>query len=187
MPCKLLGAALLCAALTGCAGMNSDFDCNKSATDQCLTMGQANSMATAGKNLDTLAAAAGDSSVKKAASETLTAPANVPPVLKPLSASTLAGPKTIAPRPIQPVSGSDAMILPNTANPTRVTYGTLPTPQKMATPGAVIADRVPDQTQRLWVAPWVDKDDAFHQPAIVVIVKDKSHWDQNYSVIGEGQ
>ena len=186
MPFKLLGAALLCAALTGCAGMNSDFDCNKSATDQCLTMGQANSMATAGKNLDTLAAA-GDNSAKKAAGETLSAPANVPPVLKPLSAATLGGPKYIAPRPIQPVSGSDAMILPNTADPTRVTYGTLQTPQKMATPGAVIADRVPDQTQRLWVAPWVDKDDAFHQPAIVVIVKDKSHWDQNYSVIGEGQ
>ncbi len=184
---KFLPAVLLCGMLTGCAGMNSDFDCNKSATDQCLTMGQANSMATAGKNLDTLAAATGDTSAKKAASETLIAPANVPPVLKPLSASTLAGPKTIAPRPVMSASAQDDMIRTNTANPARVSYGTLPAPQRMATPGAVIADRVPDQTQRLWVAPWVDKDDAFHQPAIVVIVKDKSHWDQNYSVIGEGQ
>ena len=24
-----MGAALLCSALTGCAGMNSDFDCKK--------------------------------------------------------------------------------------------------------------------------------------------------------------
>ena len=35
---NLLGAALLCSALTGCAGLNSDFDCNKTATDQCLTI-----------------------------------------------------------------------------------------------------------------------------------------------------
>lgn len=62
---KFLPAVLLCGMLTGCAGMNSDFDCNKSATDQCLTMGQANSMATAGKNLDTLAAATGDNSAKR--------------------------------------------------------------------------------------------------------------------------
>ncbi len=32
---KLFACALLCAALTGCAGMNTDFDCNKTATDQC--------------------------------------------------------------------------------------------------------------------------------------------------------
>ncbi|CAH5926576.1 hypothetical protein AI2916V1_4537 (plasmid) [Enterobacter cloacae] len=43
---KLLGAALLCSALTGCAGLNSDFDCNKTATDQCLTTGEANKLDT---------------------------------------------------------------------------------------------------------------------------------------------
>ncbi|EGZ7032858.1 type IV conjugative transfer system protein TraV, partial [Cronobacter sakazakii] len=53
---KTLGAALLCGALTGCAGMNSDFDCNKSATDQCLTMTEANKLASQGKSLDDLTA-----------------------------------------------------------------------------------------------------------------------------------
>jgi conjugal transfer pilus assembly protein TraV len=50
----LLGAALLCSALTGCAGLNSDFDCNKTATDQCLTTGEANKLAAQGKSLDDL-------------------------------------------------------------------------------------------------------------------------------------
>ena len=45
---KLLGAALLCSALTGCAGLNSDFDCNKTASDQCLTTGEANKLAAQG-------------------------------------------------------------------------------------------------------------------------------------------
>jgi conjugal transfer pilus assembly protein TraV len=53
---KLLGAALLCSALTGCAGLNSDFDCNKTATDQCLTTGEANKLAAQGKSLDDLTA-----------------------------------------------------------------------------------------------------------------------------------
>ena len=47
---KLLGAALLCSALTGCAGMNSDFDCNATATDKCLTTAEANALAAKGKS-----------------------------------------------------------------------------------------------------------------------------------------
>ena len=46
--------------------------------------------------------------------------------------------------------------------------------------------RIPDATQRLWIAPWVDTDDNFHQPAVVEFVKNKSHWDESYRVIGEG-
>ncbi len=67
---KLLGAALLCSALTGCAGLNSDFDCNKTATDQCLTTGEANRLAAQGKSLDDLTA---DKAAKKPAGETLPA------------------------------------------------------------------------------------------------------------------
>ena len=63
-----MGAALLCSALTGCAGMNSDFDCNKTATDQCLTTGEANKLAAQGKSLDELNAG---KTAKKPAGETL--------------------------------------------------------------------------------------------------------------------
>ncbi|MDU1246928.1 MAG: hypothetical protein E6974_01860 [Veillonella sp.] len=67
---NLLGAALLCSALTGCAGLNSDFDCNKTATDQCLTTGEANKLAAQGKSLDDLTA---EKTAKKPAGETLPA------------------------------------------------------------------------------------------------------------------
>ena len=40
---------LHCCAADPCAGLNSDFDCNKTATDQCLTTGEANKLAAQGK------------------------------------------------------------------------------------------------------------------------------------------
>ena len=52
--------------------------------------------------------------------------------------------------------------------------------------GRIAAQRVPDVTQRLWIAPWVDTDDNFHQPAVVEFVKNKAHWDQSFRVISEG-
>ncbi len=60
---KLLGAALLCSALTGCAGMNSDFDCNATATDKCLTTAEANALAAKGKSINDIGQ---DAAVKKA-------------------------------------------------------------------------------------------------------------------------
>lgn len=61
------------------------------------------------------------------------------------------------------------------------------TPEPVNTAGRVPVQRIPDATQRLWIAPWVDTDDNFHQPAVVEFVKNKSHWDEeSYRVIGEG-
>ena len=60
------------------------------------------------------------------------------------------------------------------------------TPVPVNTAGRVPVQRIPDATQRLWIAPWVDTDDNFHQPAVVEFVKNKSHWDESYRVIGEG-
>ncbi|WP_081653669.1 TraV family lipoprotein, partial [Phytobacter massiliensis] len=77
---KLLGAALLCCALTGCAGMNSDFDCNKTATDKCLTTAEANKLAAQGKSLNDIDNAV---KVKKPAGEALPALHNTAPVVNP--------------------------------------------------------------------------------------------------------
>lgn len=180
---KLMGAALLCSALAGCAGMNSDFDCNKTATDQCLTTGEANKLAAQGKSLDELNAG---KTAKKPAGETLPALRNTAPVVNPQRPVSVAatGPltaKNIAPRPLAsaPVSsGSVVTPLVTTGHVTPVT--------PVNTAGRVPVQRIPDATQRLWIAPWVDTDDNFHQPAVVEFVKNKSHWDESYRVIGEG-
>lgn len=179
---KLMGAALLCSVMTGCAGMNGDFDCNKTATDQCLTTAEANKLAAQGKSLDDLTA---DKATKKPAGETLPALRNTAPAVnlwRPVSvaATGTATAKPIAPRPVAtaPASGSVVTPLVTTSHVTPAT--------PVNTAGRVPVQRIPDATQRLWIAPWVDTDDNFHQPAVVEFVKNKSHWDESYRVIGEG-
>ena len=171
---KLLGAALLCSALTGCAGLNSDFDCNKTATDQCLTTGEANKLAAQGKSLDDLTA---EKTAKKPAGETLPALRNSAPVVNPFRPVSVAATGTTAARPLTtaPAKTSGSLATPSHATPVPVN-----------TAGRVPVQRIPDATQRLWIAPWVDTDDNFHQPAVVEFVKNKSHWDESYRVIGEG-
>ncbi|MEB7502470.1 type IV conjugative transfer system lipoprotein TraV [Leclercia pneumoniae] len=180
---NLMGAALLCSVLTGCAGMNGDFDCNKTATDQCLTTGEANKLAAQGKSLADLTA---EKTTKKPAGETLPALRNTAPVVNPQRPVSVAatGPltaKPIAPRPLASVPvGSDSVVTP------LVTTGHVTPVTQVNTAGRVPVQRIPDATQRLWIAPWVDTDDNFHQPAVVEFVKNKSHWDESYRVIGEG-
>ncbi|EBU4459571.1 type IV conjugative transfer system lipoprotein TraV [Salmonella enterica] len=181
---KLMGAALLCSVLTGCAGMNSDFDCNKTATDQCLTTGEANKLAAQGKSLDDLTA---DKAAKKPAGETLPALRNVAPVVntsRPVSVAATGSPssKLIAPRPLAAVPAGTMQ----TGVTPRITSSAVGQSVPANTAGRVQAQRIPDATQRLWIAPWVDTDDNFHQPSVVEFVKNKSHWDESYRVIGEG-
>ncbi|PIJ50695.1 type IV conjugative transfer system protein TraV [Erwinia sp. OLMDLW33] len=179
---KLLGGALLCAALTGCAGMNSDFDCNKTTTDQCLSMADASKLAAKGRSLDDLSVEK-DSSPKPAG-EALATPPNSRPAVSPDRKVSVA---TLAPRPVMSAppapSGSilRASYVPVKAVPVGVT------PSDYASAGRVNALRIPDATQRLWIAPWVDEQDSFHQPAVVEFVKQKSRWDEDFRVISEGE
>lgn len=179
---KLLGGALLCAALTGCAGMNSDFDCNKTTTDQCLSMADASKLAAKGRSLDDLSVEK-DSSPKPAG-EALATPPNSRPAVSPDRNVSVA---TLAPRPVMsapsvtPGSMTGASFIPVKTVPTRVS------PSDYASAGRVNALRIPDATQRLWIAPWVDEQDSFHQPAVVEFVKQKSRWDEDFRVISEGE
>lgn len=186
---KVLPAVLLCGMLTGCAGMNSDFDCNKTATDQCLSMSDASHLAAKGKSLDDLTAAA--QTTPKPVAESLGSPSNIKPNVSPDRPISVAG---LAPRPIAgtKVSNNDAMLrastIPVTGSHANSQSAIRPiTPTDYAGPGQVDARRIPDATQRLWIAPWVDEQDSFHQPAVVEFVKNKSRWDADFRVISEGE
>jgi conjugal transfer pilus assembly protein TraV len=89
--------------------------------------------------------------------------------------------KPAAPRPLTtaPAKSSGSLVTP-------LATSSHATPVPVNTAGRVPVQRIPDATQRLWIAPWVDTDDNFHQPAVVEFVKNKSHWDESYRVIGEG-
>ncbi|EGT4444130.1 type IV conjugative transfer system lipoprotein TraV [Cronobacter sakazakii] len=175
---KSIIGMLLCSALTGCAGLNSDFDCNKTATDQCLTTGEANKLAAQGKSLDDLTA---EKNAKKPAGETLPALRNSAPVVNPFRPVSVVATGTTAARPLTtaPAKTSGTLVTP-------LATTSHATPVPVNTAGRVPVQRIPDATQRLWIAPWVDTDDNFHQPAVVEFVKNKSHWDESYRVIGEG-
>ena len=184
---KVLPAVLLCGMLTGCAGMNSDFDCNKTATDQCLSMSDASHLAAKGKSLDDLTAEA--QTVPKPAAESLASTTNIKPNVSPDRPISVAG---LAPRPIAgtSVSNNDALLRASTIPVTGSHANSLSapvTPADYAGPGQVDARRIPDATQRLWIAPWVDEQDSFHQPAVVEFVKNKSRWDADFRVISEGE
>lgn len=183
---KFLGAALLCGALTGCAGMNSDFDCNKTATDKCLTTAEANKLAAQGKSLEDIDT---EMSAKKPAGETLPALHNSAPVINPSRPVSVAATGVSFPAPATP------RVTPSTSSTSPLTRpgSTVVRPITVSAPvkpvndsGQVNAMRIPDATQRLWIAPWVDTDDNFHQPSVVEFVKKKSRWDEGFRVIGEG-
>ena len=95
------------------------------------------------------------------------------------SGSRTAGP-VAASKPTAPSEASSASLV------TPPTTSSHAAPVPVNTAGRVPVQRIPDATQRLWIAPWVDTDDNFHQPAVVEFVKNKSHWDESYRVIGEG-
>ncbi|VYU36431.1 type IV conjugative transfer system lipoprotein TraV [Metakosakonia massiliensis] len=179
---KLLGAALLCCALTGCAGMNSDFDCNKTATDKCLTTAEANKLAAQGKSLNDIDNAV---KVKKPAGEALPALHNTAPVVNPARPVSVAATGASSSAPL---AARHASISPLSKPVTPLTRpASVITPLRSDTgAGRVMAQRIPDDVQRLWIAPWVDTDDNFHQPAVVEFVKSKSRWDEGFRVIGEG-
>ncbi|MSE17122.1 TraV family lipoprotein, partial [Pantoea agglomerans] len=102
---KLFACALLCAALTGCAGMNSDFDCNKTATDQCLSMSDASRLASRHQSLDDLTAE--KEAGPKPAAEALATPGNVKPAVSPYRPVSMTTP---APRPVKgPVITADSL------------------------------------------------------------------------------
>lgn len=170
----LLGAA---AMLSGCAGMNDEFDCNKTATDQCLTMEQAQGLASHGKSLDDLDISKGGA-VKKAVPETVATKtlSNSKPVIKPYVSPVVSG---------SAVKGSSLQSqnarLATSASPVRVIEKDNPNAA-----GGVDAVRYQDVTQRVWISPWVDKDDTFHQPSIVEFVTEKSSWKKEFNTIGNG-
>lgn len=175
---KLFGGALLCAALTGCAGMNSDFDCNKTTTDQCLSMSDASRLAAKGRSLDDLTLE--KNSNPKPAGEALATLPNSRPAVSPDRKVSVA---TLAPRPVlsAPAATPGSTLLPVKAASAPVS------PSEYASAGRVNALRIPDATQRLWIAPWVDEQDSFHQPAVVEFVKEKSRWDEDFRVISDGE
>lgn len=185
----LAGSVLL---LTGCAGVKSSFDCDATTSDTCMTMTKANQLARdkaakqAGKpaagglpslvNLPATSAAVLPSASRSAVSTSsrIQVTSNKPAVSVDgaTGKSTNAAAPTLTPRlvagtPVTPVS-RPAVSVGNPA-PSCQTV-------RCDNPGSVHPQRSRDRIATVWIAPWVDSDNAFHQPGRVSFVVSPADW-----------
>ncbi|HCB2859846.1 type IV conjugative transfer system lipoprotein TraV [Klebsiella aerogenes] len=191
MRSALIPVILAPVLLSGCAGMNTEFDCNVKAEDRCMTMEEANAMASRAEG--------GKASPVSPVSTELPRLAPVPVVPSPVTgiqaANRDAGPRMASPVPSAPRHNSSSGITP-AAHPVTVP-ATRPAPSPVISPpttprpvlpspasaAQVYADigvtppvRVNPTTARLWIAGWIDADDVYHQPAVVSFVVQGDHW-----------
>ncbi|ENN7017525.1 type IV conjugative transfer system lipoprotein TraV [Enterobacter ludwigii] len=185
----LAGCALL---LSGCAGVKSSFDCDATTSDTCMTMTKANQLARdkaakqAGKpaagglpslvNLPATSAAAVPSASRavvstpsggQVTSNTPAVSASTPTGINTNVAASTLTPHPVAGTPVTPVSRSAVSVVTPTPSCQSV---------RCDNPGSVHPQRSQDQIATVWIAPWVDSDNAFHQPGRVSFVVSPADW-----------
>mgnify|MGYP004708046681 FL=1 len=178
----LLLLPVVCGALllAGCAGVDGDFECNATTSDRCMTMGDANQKARQ---------MSGDAAGKPAATALpalVNPPQQAPVATLPASASASlpSRPAVItATRP--PVTPVRTAPLSQPAMPVvRAAPAVLPSCPvgRCDSPGQVRAQRSAENIAHVWVAPWVDADDVFHQPGRVSFVVNGAQWQLPQSI-----
>ncbi len=176
-----LGSALL---LTGCAGTETEFQCNATTSDTCMTMEQANEKAKLKEERsDAKPAAAGLPRLADGNFRT-TSPNSNPlppqPVINP--GRNTAPSVTVSNKSgflnTVPVNHDD--VLRARTAPVYIRPVSLSTYTSPATiPGNYPRPlRNGEETTSLWIAPYVDADDVYHQPATVLFVVKPSAWGQ---------
>jgi conjugal transfer pilus assembly protein TraV len=138
--CPLLAGVCL---LSGCAGVKSEFECNVTSSDSCMTMQQANEKA---KAAETPGRGKPDATALPRLAE------------GDFHSTAVASPPGIAVPPLASLSTGHAV-------PRSVMPGNYPRPL-----------RVGEQVASLWIAPYIDTGDVYHQPAVVLFVVKPSRW-----------
>jgi type IV conjugative transfer system lipoprotein TraV len=185
----LAGCALL---LSGCAGVKSSFDCAATTSDTCMTMTKANQLARdkaakqAGRpaagglpslvNLPAASAAAVPSASRsvvspasgvQVTSNTSVVSAGTPTGINTNAAASTLTPRPVAVTPVTPVSRTNVSVVTPALSCQSV---------RCDNPGSVHPQRSQDQIATVWIAPWVDSDNAFHQPGRVSFVVSPADW-----------
>ncbi|MGL1813952.1 UNVERIFIED_CONTAM: type IV conjugative transfer system lipoprotein TraV [Serratia marcescens] len=167
-----LGGVLL---LAGCAGVSSEFGCNATTSDSCMTMEQANEKA---KSLEegSEAKPAAAALPRLADGDFAAVGRDTGPV--PVSAGSTSRllPRQGAASPARAVPAYPAIAAPS-AIVTTVSTCTLP-----RCAGSTRPARQAEQTAQLWIAPWIDSQDVYHQPGKVLFVVKPAVWGQPQSV-----
>ncbi|WP_370605725.1 type IV conjugative transfer system lipoprotein TraV [Citrobacter braakii] len=170
--------------LSGCAGTASDFECNATTSDTCMTMEQANEKAKRVEAQNTVKQDA-TSLPRLAEGNFRTTPVpvvtqTVHPVSIPV-ASTGTPQKMLAPRPLYTPPVGVKTVSSGSVAPRPVLSSVVPV--RSVTPVSEAARAVPprplrvgEQTAALWIAPYIDNQDIYHQPSSVFFVIKPSVW-----------
>ncbi|EMW1017961.1 type IV conjugative transfer system lipoprotein TraV [Serratia marcescens] len=169
-----LGGVLL---LAGCAGVSSEFGCNATTSDSCMTMEQANEKAKSleeGSEAKPAAAALprlADGDFAAVGRDTGPVPVSAGSSSRLLPRQGAASPALAV--PAYPEIAAPAAIV------TTINTCTLP---RCAGVGSTRPARQAEQTAQLWIAPWIDSQDVYHQPGKVLFVVKPAVWGQPQSV-----
>lgn len=169
-----LGGVLL---MAGCAGVSNEFSCNATTSDSCMTMEQANEKAKSleeGSEAKPAAAALprlADGDFAAVGRDTGPVPVSVGSTSRLLPRQDAASPAPVV--PAYPAIAAPAAIV------TTVSTCTLP---RCAGVGSTRPARQAEQTAQLWIAPWIDSQDVYHQPGKVLFVVKPAVWGQPQSV-----
>lgn len=156
--------------LSGCAGTASDFECNATTSDTCMTIEQANEKA---KRLEASAVKPDAAALPRLAEgnfRTVSAQPLTPPTEPALSVASKSAPSTGAHFVANPFSHSADQKPVNNAAPV---VAPQPTHESIVDPRPL---RVGEKTAGLWIAPYIDTQDVYHQPGRVYFVVKPSAW-----------
>ncbi|APS37001.1 MULTISPECIES: type IV conjugative transfer system lipoprotein TraV [Serratia] len=169
-----LGGVLL---LAGCAGVSSEFGCNATTSDSCMTMEQANEKA---KSLEegSEAKPAAAALPRLAEGDFAAVGRDTGPVPVSGGSTSRLLPRQGAASPAPAVPASPAIAAPASIV-TTVSTCTLP---RCAGVGSTRPARQAEQTAQLWIAPWIDSQDVYHQPGKVLFVVKPAVWGKPQSV-----
>ncbi|EBT5478236.1 type IV conjugative transfer system lipoprotein TraV [Salmonella enterica] len=150
--------------LSGCAGTNSDFECTATTSDTCMTMEQANEKAKRQEQPETVKPGA-VSLPHLAEGNFRTTPVQAVSTVTPPPGKTVIAPrsgqKPPAPHPLFTAAREVKTVVPvSTASP-------VVPPRPL---------RTGEQTAALWIAPYIDSQDIYHQPSGVFFVIKPSVW-----------
>lgn len=122
----------------------------------------------------TLAPAVSSPSVGAPATVTAAARASAP---SPARSGGLLSPRPVAGAPVSTTASRPVLTTPPVRSVAPVTA---PAPScqtvRCDSPGSVHPQRSQDRIATVWIAPWVDSDNAFHQPGRVSFVADPADW-----------
>ncbi|WP_333893404.1 type IV conjugative transfer system lipoprotein TraV [Atlantibacter subterraneus] len=160
--------------LSGCAGTTGDFECNATTSDTCMTIEQANEKA---KRLEESSTVKPDVAVLPRLAEGNFRTVSVQPLTPPPVTATTASSAPLSTR------SADPSFIRRTPAPTALQttpaarYQPLPVP--VSTREMIIDPRplrVGEQTAGLWIAPYIDTQDVYHQPGRVFFVVKPAAW-----------